>query len=995
MGCGPSSRAQHGKDLKLTGSNLIFAQGQLAALNSYFSDLVDNAECFAKDPGNEKSLVLIERLIQRLVCGVGVLDSRFSSKFLITLEPHKLNNKPGNSLSYLVRLDELSSPSLYPETAGPTCHLVEPEGGPQGFARLRISGPGSENWAEFVSSQGYLRRDKVQERFVELLAQSAARSNVIGRPCEVDESRVCGSPGKVVDATHLHRMLQTSAKEQLYYGTGESYSKKFPDPRDFRIAIVEGCSCVRLRVGMIYSRDIGVETDVEVTLVLGIGFTSWPNSAQFPARIDLTHPECLLYHQASTTGFYVVPAPPHPTLRCDDRPSTWQLRFPAAEQTLAKHYSAGSVPGRTLTVLRALLHDLRSTTNGGHVLSDYMVKTLLWFKLEEAPALTQWTHDKLAIQVLTIADRLVTALRTQRHPSYFFPWFNIMLNSPGGGTLHYTEEDYTHDAELLTYYLRRLTDSSPALAQCCDPWQKMESALIAKWTDVVTDLTPPQATRSTRLSFYPLSSSGYSTIAASQYSIRQLSYIGQLLRSLLIVRSLTLTKSSSLPVWSHHRYSHQVENSHNEDLIFLISSILEQAKHAYLGTSRLVTTYRRTSGPRSRPRTVCEAYDLAANRLLDEVRINKSSQELDINDDRAVVRDVIKWLYHGVDSEKKTLAPVLRPYMDKLFTVSHENCWYATEWNRRQESDEIKALGKFCRLVSDGKISVNDGIVDAYCKGWSWAESIIKTSSELADGVELILTPASGKVIRHRVTETKLDLNLVGMSRSLGRRKVTSDGKVLTSATLPRHTKPFRECLKSRLNRTKEDDELLTTSHNILKNANPMVLTMEAMHRYGNHRGLGSIVHALITLRKFSVLQEVSGMLPESDRSQVLDEIQRVSKEVRRPRNLARSVSARIKPSQIYRSTNELSLVPVEDGEGIIAVGETLVGTCRQIRVRGSYPSVFNPAFFRAPETEAVSPMYADSPFRQNKLSNENEMMHLMRSTRRKQIRKNDITTKL
>lgn len=61
------------------------------------------------------------------------------------------------------------------------------------------------------------------------------------------------------------------------------------------------------------------------------------------------------------------------------------------------------------------------------------------------------------------------------------------------------------------------------------------------------------------------------------------------------------------------------------------------------------------------------------------------------------------------------------------------------------------------------------------------------------------------------------------------------------------------ECLKSRLNRTKEDDELLTTSHNILKNANPMVLTMEAMHRYGNHRGLGSIVHALITLRKFSV----------------------------------------------------------------------------------------------------------------------------------------------
>lgn len=57
--------------------------------------------------------------------------------------------------------------------------------------------------------------------------------------------------------------------------SGESYSKKFPDPRDFRIAIVEGCSCVRLRVGMIYSRDIGVETDVEVRIFIAKSKTSY------------------------------------------------------------------------------------------------------------------------------------------------------------------------------------------------------------------------------------------------------------------------------------------------------------------------------------------------------------------------------------------------------------------------------------------------------------------------------------------------------------------------------------------------------------------------------------------------------------------------------------------------------------------------------------------------------------------------------------------------
>lgn len=70
--------------------------------------------------------------------------------------------------------------------------------------------------------------------------------------------------------------------------------------------------------------------------------------------------------------------------------------------------------------------------------------------------------------------------------------------------------------------------------------------------------------------------------------------------------------------------------------------------------------------------------------------------------------------------------------------------------------------------------------------------------------------------------------------------------------------------------------------------------------RLGTHRGLGSIVQALISLRKLTVrkistrkktilhnfspqiLQEIAVHLPEEERSRVLGDIQKLSKEVER-----------------------------------------------------------------------------------------------------------------
>ncbi|CAH1396364.1 unnamed protein product [Nezara viridula] len=857
MGCAASRRSNCRKDLKLPGANLTFSQSQLASLNTYLAGLVDNTDSYIREPSVERSLVIIERLIQRLICGVGVLDSRFASKFLVNFEPHKLGKKPGTSLSYLVRLDELSFPQLYPEDEGTTCHLVEPEGGPQGFGRLRLSGPGAERWAEFIGSHGYLRRDKVQERFVELLAQSAAKSGLANSPSELDDSRICAAPGKIVDASHLHYILQLPPGRQVFYGTGES-QKKFPDPRDFRIAIVEGCSCVRLRVDMAYAGNVGVETDIEVTLVLGIGFSSWPSSAQFPARISLCHSECLLYHQAASTGFYAVPAPPHPTLRCEDRGTAWQLRAPAAEQTLLKHHSAQSVPSRTLAILRALLHEIRSTSSGGHV----------------------------------------------------------MLNSPGGGTLHYTEEDYSHDAELLTYTLIRLGEiTAPDLVpEEREPRRRMEAALVSKWESLLVSLAPPPATRGVRFSFYPLSSAGYSTVAASQYSVRQLNYIGLLLRSMLVVRSLTLSKNNILTSCFEEKIKY---DGSSEDLIYLVSSILEQAKHAYF----------RTAGVK---KSLSAPYDQSAAQLLEEIR--KSGTHVDTSDDNAVVREVLKWLYFGLDRQKKRLGPVLRPYLNNLFSASHENSWFAPEWLRRQSTEELGALGEFAHLVITGKIPANEGILDA----------------ENKDPLELVFTPGPGKVVRLTANGTQL------AARSLTK----SRGK----ATLPRKLPPLRECLKTRLQRNTDDDELLTNSHSILRNTSPLSLALEEMHRYGTQRGLGSIVQALLSLRKFSILQEVCCLLPDEERCRALEEIEGVRRA--RPRRAA-----------TVRG-------PPQPG--------SLMGTCRALRAR-NHVSVFNPAFFSSPETEAVSPLYNKN----NNRGLSSEMSHIDRNTRIWHHRRSDITTQL
>jgi hypothetical protein len=153
-------------------------------------------------------------------------------------------------------------------------------------------------------------------------------------------------------------------------------------------------------------------------------------------------------------------------------------------------------------------------------------------------------------------------------------------------------------------------------------------------------------------------------------------------------------------------------NSRNEDLVYLLSTLLEQAKYL---TLNIMNSSERTKLKRSKVKSMFDAYDSAVNTLLEEVGNEKVP--IDYEDDNDVVRQVLKWLYYGLDKDRKNIGLVLRPYLSKLFTVSHENSWHMSEWRRRQEKDEMSALGKFCSLVIEGQISIKDGIIDAYQKG--------------------------------------------------------------------------------------------------------------------------------------------------------------------------------------------------------------------------------------------------------------------------------------
>ena len=129
----------------------------------------------------------------------------------------------------------------------------------------------------------------------------------------------------------------------------------------------------------------------------------------------------------------------------------------------------------------------------------------------------------------------MTCLQNQGRSNYFFSKSNLLAN-PG----HFCEDDYFIEADKIHQHLVRYFDESLMSTKGNSEFSKMmsnihtEMLLLLKWRDVVDGLMPPSSTRGRRICF-AFSSNGSDT-ASTQYTYRQLQYIGCLLKNLLAVK---------------------------------------------------------------------------------------------------------------------------------------------------------------------------------------------------------------------------------------------------------------------------------------------------------------------------------------------------------------------------------------------------------------------------------------------------------------------------
>lgn len=299
--------------------------------------------CSIADVSNASAIeATVEKLVQRLMRGASDLDPRFSSMFLVSLnEPRRIKRL---RFEYLLRIDALSSSN--PEQEFDSSVRVEEDASLPGFVHLKILGIGAkEIWREYVDVAGRLRRDLVKARLANLLAAS------IKQDTDTEDDRICVSPGQVVEADILDKILKQPDHCRIFYGPGILEESRRCD----RVAMIEDSEGILLRIVV-----DGVKSrEVEVRLLIGIGLSSWPCSTDYPQRIPLYHCDALLHYTAAQSGMYAVAVGPCSGARCENRATLWRVRVPAAEKIMSQHYASDSVPSLTESVLLEILYELR------------------------------------------------------------------------------------------------------------------------------------------------------------------------------------------------------------------------------------------------------------------------------------------------------------------------------------------------------------------------------------------------------------------------------------------------------------------------------------------------------------------------------------------------------------------------------------------------------------------------------------------------------------
>ncbi|KAJ8929182.1 hypothetical protein NQ314_018153 [Rhamnusium bicolor] len=652
---------------------------------------------------------------------------------------------------------KLTQHFLYDSDSRPKYSVIETDSDyPAAYARIRLHTSSFKTWGDYTNSSGYLRRDKVQARLVELLALVASK-DIPNSPLHVDESVLCGIPGKVVDSVTLHDILKIPPHQHIYYGPGGNVPR-FPDPRDFRLAIVDEPSGIRLRVDFLSPALSNISLDVRILVAIGID--TWPSSTNFPSRISLGHSDCLLYHHAAQTGMYLV--------GYGVQSSAWQIRVPAAEYVILNHYGPNSTVKTVLDILFNILEDIdRSRTIGKQQ------------ELRDLP-------KKLGNEE-----------------------FNKAILA-----------------------------------------QESEMALLHKWKDLLDGLLPPSGTRGRRFCF--AGSKNKQEVAHTQYTLRQLDYIGLLLNKMLDVKQHILQDSITSEANEH-------ENP-LEDVIFILVTIMDQARDQYLSSQTNPTIIKNKLKIKSN-------YNTYTSKLVELMRRDKDLLNFNFEDDLVLVKIILKWMYKAMDQNKRYLAPILRPYLNNIFATSHAISWHIDTVKKRAGNDELAALGSFAELVNSGKITPAQGLIDSVNKNWNWAKSMLNMVEK--NTLRVVFVSDRGKVYRHILSLPSYQRKGI-QSGSKTLESPIEKNEVRRQKTLPNRSY-FNTILKERAN---EFDADITPQHDSLKNASPLNFILSNRHRRGEHRGEGDIFDALKAMQKLSV--KVASNLPQEDRLELSELIQNI-----------------------------------------------------------------------------------------------------------------------
>lgn len=119
-----------------------------------------------------------------------------------------------------------------------------------------------------------------------------------------------------------------------------------------------------------------------------------------------------------------------------------------------------------------------------------------------------------------------------------------------------------------------------------------------------------------------------------------------------------------------------------------------------------------------------EYYDASSACLIDAVRRDPDLRREDLKDPLNTMKNILHWLHKGAKDDKKYLGPVLKPYLDGLFTSSLENSWFLEDFDAKRCEKEFEGLKEYCVGVHDGNIEPCMGLLDA-AKRLAWAKAMV------------------------------------------------------------------------------------------------------------------------------------------------------------------------------------------------------------------------------------------------------------------------------